>query len=66
MARTAVQITPRLMSLKQAALYLGVSYRTMREMALSGRISLIKFPGQRLLRVERTEVDALVEASRLR
>jgi len=56
---------PRLMSYKQAADYLGVSYWTIRAWADAGKLPIVKLPGLRLLRVERAELDRFVDACRV-
>ncbi len=40
-------LPPRLLNLKQAAAYLGVSYWTMRDWMLAGRLPVITLPGLR-------------------
>ena len=64
-SRARPSITPRLLSYQQAADYLGVSYWTVRAWAESGKLPIVKLPGSRLLRVERTELDRFVDACRV-
>jgi excisionase family DNA binding protein len=40
-------LSPRLLDLKQAAAYLGVSYWTVRDWVLAGRVPAISLPGLR-------------------
>jgi excisionase family DNA binding protein len=53
------------MSYRQAAAYLGVSYWTIRSWAESGKLPIVKLPGSRLLRVERSELDSFIDAHRV-
>jgi excisionase family DNA binding protein len=58
-------MTPRLLSYRQAAEYLGVSYWTIRAWADSGKLPVVKLPGARLLRVERAALDRLIDTCRV-
>jgi hypothetical protein len=65
LARAAV--VPRLLSLEQAALYLGVSPRTVRDLETAGTLKLVRVPlpsgGElRKLLFDRIELDHLIEA----
>jgi excisionase family DNA binding protein len=54
-----------LLTLRQAADYLAVSYWTVRSWADTGRLRVVRLPGDgRLLRVERAELERLIVASR--
>lgn len=55
----------RLLSLREAAAYLGVSYWTVRSWAESGKLPHVRLPGRRLLRVDRADLDRLIEACRV-
>jgi hypothetical protein len=41
-------ITPRLLNLRQAALYIGVSYWTLRDLVLNGTIPAVRVPSGRI------------------
>jgi excisionase family DNA binding protein len=54
-----------LLTLRQAADYLAVSYWTVRSWADAGRLRVVRLPGDgRLIRVERVELERLIAASR--
>lgn len=55
----------RLLTLREAAAYLGVSYWTVRSWIESGRLPHVRLPGRRLLRIDRADLDRLVEACRV-
>jgi excisionase family DNA binding protein len=56
---------PALLTLRQAADYLAVSYWTMRSWADNGKVAVVRLPGDgRLVRVERAELERLIMASR--
>src|SRR5262249_9844820 len=55
----------RLMSYRQAADYLAVSYWTIRGWVESGKLASVRLPGSRLLRVERADLDRFVDAHRV-
>jgi excisionase family DNA binding protein len=55
-----------LLTLRDAAAYLSVSYWTVRAWVDSGRLPSVRLPGDgRLVRVERSALDALIAASRM-
>ena len=57
---------PRLLTLRQAASYLQVSYWTVRSWVDAGRLPAVRLPGDgRLLRIERAALDKLIELSRV-
>jgi excisionase family DNA binding protein len=58
-------VVPRLLTYQQAADYLAVSYWTVRSWAEAGRLAVVRLPGSRLLRIERTAIDQFVDAHRL-
>lgn len=54
-----------LLTLRQAGDYLRVSYWTVRAWGEDGRLKVVRLPGDgRLIRVERAELDRLIEACR--
>jgi len=56
---------PRLLTLRQAAEYLSVSYWTVRSWVESGKLASVRLPGDgRLLRIDVKDLDRLVESSR--
>ena len=56
---------PRLLTMRQAAEYLAVSYWTVRSWVESGKMRAVRLPGDgRLLRIEVAELDRLVEECR--
>ena len=56
---------PRLLTLRQAAEHLAVSYWTVRSWVERGKLASVRLPGDgRLLRVERSALDKLIEACR--
>jgi len=56
---------PRLLTMRQAAEYLAVSYWTVRSWVESGKMRAVRLPGDgRLIRIEVTELDRLVEECR--
>ena len=58
-------VLPRLLTMRQAAAYLSVSYWTIRYWVESGKLRAVRLPGDgRLLRIEVTELDRLVKECR--
>lgn len=55
---------PRLLTMRQAAECLAVSYWTVRTWVESGKVRAVRLPGQRLLRIEVTELARFVEEHR--
>ena len=63
---------PRLLDLKAAATYLGLSYWTVRDLVLAGRLPSVKIPcprsgdGRTIRRilVDRHDLDAFIEQSK--
>jgi excisionase family DNA binding protein len=56
---------PLLLTLRQAAGQLAVSYWTVRAWADAGKLKVVRLPGDgRLVRVERSELERLIAASR--
>jgi excisionase family DNA binding protein len=59
-------VLPRLLTMRQAGDYLAVSYWTVRSWVESGQIPAVRLPGGgKLLRIDRADLDALIERSRL-
>jgi excisionase family DNA binding protein len=55
-----------LLTLREAAAYLAVSYWTVRSWVEVGKLPSVRLPGDgRLVRVERAALDALIAASRM-
>jgi len=55
-----------LLTLREAATYLAVSYWTVRSWTETGKLPSVRLPGDgRLVRVERAALDALIAASRM-
>jgi excisionase family DNA binding protein len=56
---------PLLLTLRQAAGQLAVSYWTVRAWADAGKLNVVRLPGDgRLVRVERAELERLIASSR--
>ena len=53
--------TGRLLSLKEAAGYLGLTTWAMRERVWSGSIPFVRFDGGRKLYIDRHDIDSFVE-----
>ena len=51
---------PRLLSLKQAAVFLGLSLWAMRERIWAGEIPVIRFPGGRKLYIDVNDLEDFV------
>jgi excisionase family DNA binding protein len=56
---------PRLLTLREAADYLAVSYWTVRSWVESGKLPHVRLPGSRLLRVERVDLDRFIDAHKV-
>jgi excisionase family DNA binding protein len=58
-------VRPALLTLRQAADYVAVSYWTIRAWVDAGKLAIVRLPGDgRLVRVERVELERLIAASR--
>jgi len=53
-------VSPRLLTMRQAAEYVAVSYWTVRGWVESGKLSPVRL-GERLIRIERADLDRLIE-----
>lgn len=63
--RRRSSIPPRLLSMREAGQYLSVSYWTVRSWVESGKLRAVRLPGGgKLIRIELTELDRLVETCR--
>jgi len=63
---TQSSVLPRLLTLRQAAAYVQVSYWTVRAWVEAGALPAVRLPGDgRLLRIERQALDRLIEQSRV-
>ena len=47
-SRSEPVIVPRLLTLKQGALYCGISYWTLRDLALNGTVPVVRVPSGRI------------------
>ena len=64
-AETCPETLPaRLLPVKAAAVYIGVSPRSLWRLVDAGHLHPVRLPGLRRVAFERRELDALVEASR--
>jgi len=54
-------MSPRLLPLKQAAQYLGLTVWAMRERIWSGQLPVIQFPGGRKQYIDRHDLEAFIE-----
>jgi len=52
---------PRLLPLKDAAKYLGLTVWALRERIWAGQIPVVQFPGGRKQYVDRQDIDKLIE-----
>ena len=53
--------SPRLLPLKQAAEYLGLSVWAMRERIWAGQIPVVQFPRGRKQYIDRRDIDAFIQ-----
>jgi len=56
---------PRLLPLKKAAEYLGLTTWGMRERIWAGQIPVVKFPGGRKMYVDRLDLDNFIERNKM-
>jgi excisionase family DNA binding protein len=62
--RISNPVRPRLLSLKKAAEYLGVSEWGMRTIIWNGDIPSVRYPGGRKFYIDVKDLDAFVEANK--
>lgn len=55
---------PRLLTCRQAAAYLALSYWKLREMAVEGHVRSVALPGVKRRLFDRADLDALIEAAK--
>ena len=55
---------PRLMTLKQASSYLGLTVWALRERIWSGQLPVLQFPGGRKQYLDRTDLDSFIERNK--
>jgi hypothetical protein len=55
---------PRLLALKDAALYIGLSVWAMRERIWAGQIPVVKFPGGRKMYVDIGDLQRFIEENK--
>ena len=60
----ASPITPRLLSQREAATYLGISYWTLRDLTFQGEIPHVKI--RRRILVDRLDLDAYLDRMKVR
>lgn len=53
-------MSPRLLTLKQAAEWLGLTVWAMRERIWAGQIPVVQFPGGRKMYVDSTDLEAFI------
>jgi hypothetical protein len=57
-------LSPRLLALKKAAEYLGLTVWAMRERIWAGDIPVVKFPGGRKQFIDIRDIDAFIEKNK--
>ena len=57
--------SPRLLTLKKGAIYLGLTVWALRERIWSGQIPVIRFPGGRKMYLDVNDLDKLIEANKV-
>jgi len=62
--KAASPMAPRLLPLKKAAEYLGVTVWTIRERIWAGDIPVVRFPGGRKMYIDRLDLDSFIERSK--
>jgi len=63
-ARTTNSMTPRLLTLKQAASWLGLTVWAIRERIWSGQIPVVRFPNGRKMYIDTTDLEAFIERNK--
>ena len=56
---------PRLLSLKKAAEWLGLTVWAMRERIWSGQIPVVRFPGGRKMYIDTEDLEAFVDQNKM-
>ncbi|NIM96663.1 MAG: helix-turn-helix domain-containing protein [candidate division Zixibacteria bacterium] len=59
-------VSPRLLPLKQAAEYIGLTTWGLRERIWSGQIPVVKFPGGRKIYIDIKDIEAFITANKER
>ena len=59
--RTLNPMTPRLLPLKEAARWLGLTVWAMRERIWAGDIPVVRFPGGRKMFIDSQDLEALIQ-----
>jgi len=59
-------MTPRLLTLKDAAQWLGLTVWAMRERIWAGHIPVVRFPGGRKMYVDIRDLEGLIEQNKMR
>jgi excisionase family DNA binding protein len=59
-------VSPRLLTLKKAADYLGLTVWAMRERIWKGEIPVVRFPGGRKMFVDVKDLESLIETNKTR
>ena len=62
--RIANPIGPRLLPLKKAAEYLGLTVWAMRERIWAGEIPVVRFPGGRKMFIDIQDIEAFIERNK--
>jgi len=57
-------LSPRLLPLKKAAEYLGLTVWAMRERIWAGQIPVVQFPGGRKQYIDRLDLDDFIEQNK--
>ena len=57
-------LSPRLLPLKQAASYLGLTVWAMRERIWAGQIPVVQFPNGRKQYIDRNDLDSFIEENK--
>jgi excisionase family DNA binding protein len=62
--RIANPMCPRLLPLRKAAEYLGLTVWAMRERIWAGEIPVVRFPGGRKMFIDVKDIDAFIEKNK--
>lgn len=63
-AQRIEQPLPRLLTLKQASNYLGLTVWALRERIWNGQIPVLQFPGGRKQYIDRNDIDAFIQRNK--